>query len=152
MARYSNGSPARIARAEQVRKALELRKAGASYEAIARECGFRSRSSAYEAVMGSIRELTQEPAAAVLILELERLDRMLFGIWEQARSGQVESIDRVLKIMDRRRAIYGLDQRPPTELQGDLEGMTAETAARILDAAAGRGNGEAGSRDAAPRS
>jgi hypothetical protein len=148
----NKASLSRIEAAERKRKALVLRKAGANYPAIARACGF-SRQRAYQVVQAAIRELTQEPAAAVLMLELERLDRLLFGIWEQARSGQVEAIDRVLRIMDRRRAIYGWDQRPPVELHGELNAMSPDTAARILGAAKSEsgpppegGEGEAGPR------
>jgi hypothetical protein len=138
MANRNKANPDRVAALERYRKALELRKAGASYTAIARECGF-SRQRAHQVVQDAIRSVVREAAMEVLKLELERLDRMLFGIWEQARNGKFEAIDRVLRIMDRRRALYGWDRRPPIALQTDLEGMSPELAARIMRAATSNG-------------
>jgi hypothetical protein len=103
------GTERRLKTAERKRKALELRKAGATYEVIARECGYKSRASAFEAVTNEIRAITKDAAEEVLTLELERLDRLLFGIWEQARGGDVQALDRALRIMDRRASYYGLD-------------------------------------------
>lgn len=103
-------SERRIESAQRRAKALDLRKAGASYELIARECGYKNRSRAHEAVNRALRALTQDRAAEVLNLELERLDRLLFGIWETARGGELAAIDRCLRIMERRSALYGLDK------------------------------------------
>jgi hypothetical protein len=102
-------SERRIESAERKRKALELKKAGLSYDEIAVQCGYSSRARAFEAVTRSIRELTQDVAKDVLVLELERLDRLQFGIWEKARGGDLQAIDRVLRIMERRAALVGLD-------------------------------------------
>lgn len=42
-------------------------------------------------------------------LELERLDRMLVGLWTDARSGRWLAVDRVISIMERRAKLLGLD-------------------------------------------
>jgi hypothetical protein len=128
----------RIATRERDRKALELRKAGASYEMIAVECGYSSRARAYEAVSRSLERITKEPARELVVLELERLDRMLVGIWERARVGELPYLDRVLKIMERRSAICGLDRvaPPPDDEEGPPE-MAPEVAARMLHAGLG---------------
>ncbi len=95
--------------ADRWRRAVELRRAGLTYQRIADELGWKSISSAYDAVQGALRASIVEPAATVRALELERLDALLAGLWELARNGQTDAIDRVLKVMDRRAKLLGLD-------------------------------------------
>jgi len=51
----------------------------------------------------------------VLQLELERLDAMQAAIWDDAMNGHLGAIDRVLKIMERRAKLLGLDQLDVTQ-------------------------------------
>lgn len=99
-------------------KALELRKAGVSYQAIADQLGFRSRGSAHNAVMAVLRKTLQEPADEVRQLELERLDALLMGMYPQARKGNQGAVDRCLRIMERRAKLLGLDAPTKAELSG----------------------------------
>lgn len=116
----------RIETAERQRKAVELRKAGLGYDAIAVECGYRDRSGAYRAVMAALRALVREPAEELRDLEVARLDDMLKGLWVNARKGNVYAIDRVLKIMTRRAELLGLDA--PKKVK-----IVQEEAARLAD-------------------
>jgi hypothetical protein len=106
--RETLNSARRIAAAERRRKALEMRKAGASYEMIAVACGFKHRRRAHQCVTAAVRALTQDLSKEVRVLELERLDRLMYGLWERARDGELGAIDRVLKIMERRDALCGI--------------------------------------------
>ncbi|MBP2325344.1 Ni,Fe-hydrogenase III large subunit [Kibdelosporangium banguiense] len=99
--------------AERRARALELRKAGASYEQIAQQCGYSHRGTAHRAVMQALASVADELAADVRDLELTRLDSMLMGLWRAARDGDGSAVDRVLKIMERRAKILGLDS--PTD-------------------------------------
>lgn len=114
----TKSSAARAAIAERRAQALELRKAGATIPQIAAKLGV-AKSTAHDDVMKSIAALTREPAKAVLALELERLDAMLMGLWNSARGGDVFSIDRVLKIMDRRARYLGIDTAQTDSGDGD---------------------------------
>lgn len=105
----SKSGPDKIGLAERRAKALELRKAGASYEQIADKLGYSNRGNAYRDVDREIKAITAEPAKQVLTLELERLDAMLMGLWSGARSGNQGAVDRVVRIMDRRARYLGLD-------------------------------------------
>jgi len=99
--------------------ALELRKAGLSFALIAQRVGYSDPSGAYRGIMAALRRTFQEPADEVRKLELERLDRLLNGIWSDAESGNKEAIDRALSIM-RRRALYlGLDAPSKIEHRGE---------------------------------
>src|SRR5215217_6826102 len=89
--------------------ALQLRRAGCTYEVIARRLGYRNRSGAWHAVRAGLTATLQEPADALRTLELERLDALHGASWGQAIQGDLGSINRVLSIMKRRAALLGLD-------------------------------------------
>lgn len=95
--------------AEKVRKAIELRKAGATYDKIAEALGYENRSGAYKIVVGALRDLVQEPAKELRTLEAERLDAMTLALWTRAQKGDLPAIDRLLRIMERRARLLGLD-------------------------------------------
>jgi hypothetical protein len=99
----------RIEAAERVRKALELRKAGATFAVIAVQCGYSNAQRAHEAVVAAIRALPREGAIEVRQLELERLDRLQLGMWERAIKGDAEAFSAVLRAMKRRAELIGLD-------------------------------------------
>lgn len=112
MAVDKNKSDPRISVADRQRQALELRKAGLSYDLIARRLKYRSRSGAHKAVQTALKKTLREPADELRQLELERLDAMLLGLWPQAQRGNQGAVDRVLKIMERRAKLLGLDDFP----------------------------------------
>ena len=94
---------------ERRRQALQLRLAGVSYEEIASRLGYSDRGSAWRSVMAALKTTLREPADELRKLELERLDRLLLGVWPQAVRGNQGSIDRALRIMERRARLLGLD-------------------------------------------
>lgn len=70
--------------------------------------------------MSALRATLQEPADELRSLELERLDRLLLGVWSQAAKGNQGAVDRALKIMERRARLLGLDAPTKQALDGDL--------------------------------
>lgn len=107
--------------AERQRKALELRKGGATYEQIAKSLGLADKSNARQDVQAAILAIIEEPAKEVLRLELDRCDAMLLGLWQKAKSGDGAAVDRVLRIMDRRACYLGLDAPKKQEHSGSIE-------------------------------
>ncbi len=100
--------------------ALELRRAGHSYDAIGRKIGL-SRSRAHALVQLGMEEARQQIVASADDLraeELSRLDGMLAKIYPKAGKGDVAAIDRVLKIGERRARLLGLDAPVRTALEG----------------------------------
>lgn len=122
-------SPRRIDAAEKRARALDLRKAGATYDQIAQQLGYANRGNAQRAVQTALKEITAEPARDVLTLELERLDAMLLGLWPQARRGNLGAVDRVLRIQERRARLLGLDS--PARFSVEAENLGAEITALI---------------------
>jgi hypothetical protein len=109
-------TPEKIATKEKHRRALELRKAGLTYQVIADQIGYRGPSTVHAAVMRELREICREPAEELRTLELERLDRLWAGVWTQAKQGHLGSIDRCLRILERRARLLGLDAPLKVEL------------------------------------
>lgn len=103
---------------EREHQALELRKAGASYDQIAQQLGLAGKGVAHNVVMRALKAFMQEPCDDVRALEVSRLDQMLLGVWQQARSGHIGAIQSALRIMERRSAYLGLDAPKRSELSG----------------------------------
>lgn len=85
-------------------KALELHLAGASYQAIADLLGYASRGSAHDAVKTALGDIAPD-SSQYQATAVARVDAMLNGIWHKARRGDVQAIDRVLKLEERREAL-----------------------------------------------
>jgi hypothetical protein len=127
----SKTSENRLNALERQRQALELRKAGMTYQGIADQLGYRSVSGAYDAIRNAMRATLQEPADELRALEAARLDDLWRGIWLDARKGNVAKIDRALKIMARRAALLGLDAPIKTEDVTDRRKEAEAIAAEI---------------------
>lgn len=139
----------RIAAAERRVKALDYRKAGASYRAIARELGV-SEAQAHNDVQRSLADLAaqqQASAEELRALELARLDdlalaatrilqashplisggKVLSGFTTDGKAigltddgPRLQAIDRLLRISERRARLLGLDMQPGALLPGDV--------------------------------
>lgn len=110
---------------------LRLRRKGKTYRAIAAaalaefgpdrlpngwDCRYAYMDVKRE--LDKLREVVGEHAEDVRQLELLRLDAMLDGLWERARAGKATAVDRVLKIMERRARLLGLDAPTRQEVTG----------------------------------
>lgn len=102
---------------ERKLRALEMRKARATYAQIATALGV-PRSTAWKLVQSALKDTLQEPADDVRKLELETLDRLQFALWQQATNGNHGAVDRVLRVMERRAKLLGLDAPRKQELTG----------------------------------
>ena len=95
--------------AVRVRDALQMRQLGYTYERIAQQCGYGSRAAAFNAVQRELKRQLGPVAEDVRELELSRLDQLLTVFYAKAMKGDGWSLDRVLRIMERRSAFLGLD-------------------------------------------
>ena len=80
--------------------------------------------------MSALKQTLQEPADELRKLELERLDKLLLGVWPQAVRGNQGSVDRALRIMERRAKLLGLDAPVKSEWSGPDGGPIEVTDAR----------------------
>ena len=111
--------------------ALGLRQKGRSYRSIAEEMGV-SHETARQCVkraMDRLRPIVEERAEEVRELELSRLDIATNGLMPKVIEGDTYAIDKLVKVMDRRARLLGLDA--PTKASGTLKAEDSETG-RIL--------------------
>ncbi len=99
----------KVAVLDRQRKALQMRRDGADFDAIAEACGYSNRSGAYKAVMTALKKMMREPADELRSLELDRLDRLYTQMARKAEGGDEKAVDRCLRIMERRARLLGLD-------------------------------------------
>lgn len=100
---------ARILAKEKQRQALELRKGGASYAAIAQALGYGDQSAARKAVVKAFSEIIQEPAVEVKTIQIERLNHMLLTMWPKVQQGDERAIDTSLRVMDKIDRLMGTE-------------------------------------------
>lgn len=101
-----------ITTVERQAQAVELRKAGCTFQQIADQLGYAGHQGAYKAVMAALRKTLQEPSDELRTMELERLDAMLNALWPQIMARNQftpRAVEVALKVMDRRAALVGLD-------------------------------------------
>lgn len=97
-----------IERKEKKRQAIELRKAGATYEHIAERLDIAT-GTAYNYVREALYEMVSEPADELRRIHYERLNNLLVTLWPRAVKGDMPAMDRTLGIMDRIAKLAGID-------------------------------------------
>jgi hypothetical protein len=100
-----------IAVAEKRAQALRLRARGETFHRIAETLGVTT-GRAHQLVDEALRETVQAAADDLRKLELERLDMMMPAVMEKARRGRLRSVYTMLRIMERRARLLGLDASP----------------------------------------
>lgn len=88
-----------------------MRIAGATFEQIGERLGI-SKQAAHDTVVKALdqtRRETAEGAEVIRHTELTRLDALQTALWADAIKGDVQAVDRILKIMQRRAMLLGLD-------------------------------------------
>lgn len=109
----TKANPAVISNKQRQAKALELRKAGATYEAIAKQLGYANAGSAYRSVQTALKRLVNEPAEELRSIELERLNTILLTLWPRVQAGDYPAIDRAIRVGERIAALTGYDRVMP---------------------------------------
>lgn len=122
MSRMTNapGAPRRAQATVRRAEALKMRIAGMGYAAIGKQLGV-STTAAYKLVQKAIEEIKErqaEDAEHLRRLEIERLDAAQSAIWPKVEKGDLMAIDRLIRILQRRSAYYGLDAPQKQELSG----------------------------------
>lgn len=106
---------ARLRGRERQHAAVELRKAGASLDEIAKALGYSNRASVHNAITAVMARWDAEAAPEMIKLEAARLDTMQRALSPKVMLGDPEAIRAALRIMDRRAKLYGLDRNETRE-------------------------------------
>ena len=102
------------------KKVVALRRQGASISEIARtlDISAATASSDLTAALEAVGRTFD--ARETMTLELERLDRMMLGVYQDAVNGDDKKIATVLKIMERRARYLGLDAQPERDVNAPV--------------------------------
>ncbi|WNO25823.1 terminase small subunit [Arthrobacter phage Altadena] len=98
---------------------LAMREAGATLQQIADRHWSGHRANAHRAITEAMAELPAESVAEIRRLESARLDQMHLGAWTGARRGDDRAIASIIRIMERRAKLLGLDMPTQTEEVGN---------------------------------
>lgn len=149
----NNGNKTSAATARKLKhqqQALELRRAGMAYSAIGQKLGI-SRSRAHALVQLGFEQAREQVTASAEDLrteEVSRLDGVLAKVYEKAAKGDLQAVDRLLKIGERRAKLLGLEapvriettgrDGKPIEVQSTLSidpsKLSTQTLRELLDA------------------
>lgn len=94
---------------ERALKALAMRREGLPYRVIAERLGWGDESSARYAVARLLDRTEAEQVAEMRYIEGERLDELQRTHWAAALAGDLDAGKMVLKVMERRARLFGLD-------------------------------------------
>lgn len=134
-------------------KAVALRLAGLDFQSISDQLGYTNRSLAAQDVDRAISARIEDGTRSIDELremELLRLDRLQAAAWAKALAGELKSIELVMKIIDRRCKLLGLDAPERHEvvtldwLDTQIRDLQARIAARAADGAPAAIEGPAG--------
>lgn len=117
--------PRRLTNTEKLERALQLRRGGATFQQIAEAGLYSSRQSAQKAIMTyyeRVHRQVMEHVEALRQEDIDRIEGMLRGLWTIAISPQHErhlyAVDRVVKLMQHRARLLGLEMPERHELTG----------------------------------
>jgi len=119
-------APRKTTATERKAQALSRRIGGFTFQQIADEMHV-TRQAAHSLVKSALAELNEkiaEDAAELRRLELERLDTMRSAVWGGVLKGDLQSIDRALKISARLSALAGLDAPTKTDVTSGGNAIT----------------------------
>lgn len=132
MSRKKAPTPAVLEKEIQI---IELRRAGVTWEKIAREVGFKNASGAYKMYQRAAERMARPHLEEYRDMQLDRLERMHMAVWPRAKDGDLRAIETALRIGDREAKLLGLDA--PTKIQAEVtvyEGQQLiEHTARIVE-------------------
>lgn len=98
--------------AERRAKAVQMRIAGVSPTIIAETLGYASSAAAVKDITRAMQKAAKAEQLAseqLLQIEIDRLDRLMAGIWSKALQGDVKAVEQAEKIITRRCNLLGLD-------------------------------------------
>jgi hypothetical protein len=111
---------------EQARRleALQLRKSGKTYKQIGDSLGI-DRGNAWKLVDFELKKLrteVRETAKDVLDIEVSRLEEIIEACWEKMKGGSVPHAQTILRVMERKAKMMGLDA--PLKVEGKMSFRT----------------------------
>lgn len=101
--------------AERRRRAVGMVLSGSTYQHVADTLGYANRGTVHRIVKNALSAHEAEDLAHARALECDRLDALQAGVWDAALAGDITAVNTVLRIIERRCQILGLDQRSSSQ-------------------------------------
>lgn len=117
MASKKSPEPELLAKENQV---IELRRAGITWAKIAEQTGYAGPAGAFRAYQRVAERFIRPNLEELRDMELDRLDRLQAAVWGKALNGDVRSLDAVLRIIDKRAKLLGLDAPKEVNLKAEV--------------------------------
>ena len=102
---------------EKEKRVLELRRGGLTFDLIAERVGYANASSAQKAYQRACSRVVYDDVVALRNAEMDRLDIAQAAIWNEVLQGTVSAVMALMKIMERRARLLGLDMPVKTQLE-----------------------------------
>ena len=112
-------------------KVATMRASGASFRAIGAALGI-DHTWARTLLLKALEEVTDETAEMLRKQEGERLDLLQRGVWADALAGDTKATTAVLRIMERRAKLFGLDAPIKVAVDADVDAQIAELASMLV--------------------
>lgn len=117
-----NSPDKKVKLAERVKVMIEWRVQGFTWPEIARRAEYRDEASARRAVRNFWKNIPSEAAADLRAIENTRYDKVQEVLWPGVLIGDLDAIDRFLRLSRERRTMNGIDLAPKFMLQGPTDG------------------------------
>ena len=117
MANSSRGTHLDPDALEKQAQVLSLRRLGATFDQIAKQLGYASTSGAYNAYRKACMNIIYEEVEETRKMECDRLDNAQTRIMPAVNNGDVSAINALLRIMERRARLLGLDMPIKTQIE-----------------------------------
>jgi len=121
---------------ERMAKAIELRKASANYKQIGDILGI-SESYARRLTIKAMNEIVIDDAKEVIMMDLLRLDEMQMMATRALRAGDLNQVERIMRIMRERRDILGLTTDSWKEQQAERAGSITNNGIMVVQGSSG---------------
>ncbi len=95
-------------------RAVELAVSGMSYDEIASAVGYANRGTAWRTVQRALQDRTFHAVDEYREVELARLDALQSACWDAALAGDLRAVEAVLRVMQQRARLLGLDEQMAT--------------------------------------
>ena len=122
-----------VAAGLKAEKALQLRKLGWSYDDIAQQVGYANRGTAWHTVQKLLAKRQYEAVDELRQVEGERLDDLQRQFMLDAMRGKEKAAGVILRIMERRARLFGLDAQVDTTINVYQSPEWRETMALLFD-------------------
>lgn len=103
---------------EREAEVLRLRRGGLTFDMIAQRLGFSHASGAHTAYMNACKRIIRDDVDEIRRIEQDRLDIAQAAIWPRVTTGDSAAINSLIRIMDRRAKLLGLDM--PIKIQQEV--------------------------------